>query len=329
MTNQTIRVLSREDVKKALSLKEAIALMKEAFVQLSSGLAVVPVRMNLEVPKEKGRVLFMPAYLEENRKIGVKIVSIMDENPPNGLPLIHAMIVVLDSVTGQPLALMDGEYLTALRTGAASGLATDLLARSDARVAAIFGAGVQGRAQLEAVCAVRTIERAFVFDVDPSKAVRFAREMQKKLAITIEVQNELDLLKHADIICTATTATTPVFWHQHLRPGVHINGIGAYRPDMAEIPVETVQQAKVIVDHRPSCLREAGDLLQPLQAGLIDTDHVYAEIGEIAAGTKPGRTSDTEITFFKSVGNAVQDLAAASQALVNAEKLSLGTEVSP
>ncbi len=327
MSDQKIRVLSREDVKKALSMKQAIRLMKDAFVQLSTGQAVVPVRMNMEMPQAKGRALFMPVYIPNTRKFGVKIVSIMDDNPAQGLPLIHAVVMVFDSTTGRPLALMDGEYLTALRTGAASGFAADLLSRKDSKVAAIFGAGVQGRTQLEAVCASRSIEHAYIFDIDPQKAADFAEEMSSRLAIQVEMAESTELLSKADVICTATTSTSPVFSHNDLKPGVHINGVGSYTPKMCEIPVATVQQAKVVVDQRKACLTEAGDLIQPLNQGLITADHIHAEIGEIATGLKKGRESNSEITFFKSVGNAVQDLAAASQVLVNAVEMKLGTEI--
>ncbi|MFQ6113425.1 MAG: ornithine cyclodeaminase family protein, partial [bacterium] len=232
MSNQSFRILSRGDVQKSLSMSQAVELMKDAFVQLSTGQAIVPVRMNMEVPQDRGRALFMPVYLAKNKQIGVKIVSIMDDNPKKGLPLIHATVLVTDSKNGCPLALMDGEYLTALRTGAASGLATDLLAREDSDTVAIFGAGVQGRTQLEAVCAVRAIKQAFIFDIVPQKATEFAQEMSGRLSIQIDIADASKQLCHADVICTATTSTTPVFTHDDLKPGVHINGIGAYRPDM-------------------------------------------------------------------------------------------------
>lgn len=322
-----VRIFSGEDVVKALGMREAIDVVRDAFIQLSTQQAVVPVRMNLEMSKEKGRTLIMPVYLQKNRQVGVKVVTLMDENSEQGLPFIHAMLMVMDAGNGKPLALMNGEYLTALRTGAASGLATDLLARKNAEVAAIIGAGVQGRFQLEAICQVRNIKHAFVLNRNFQKAAVFGKEMSDKLSYPIEASTSTDILKEADIICTATTSQTAVFSHDNLKPGVHINGIGSYKPGMCEVPSETVCAAKVVVDHRDSCLSEAGDLIQPLQKGLINENHIYAEIGEVAAGLKKGRETDTEITFFKSVGNAVQDLAAASRVIVNAEKLGLGTEV--
>ena len=325
----TLRVLSREDVRRALPMRDAVEAMKRAFAQLSQGRAQVPLRVALPVERHNGITLFMPGYLADDDRMAVKIVSVFNDNPSKGLPLIHALVVVVDAETGAPTAVMDGTYLTALRTGAASGAATDLLAREDARVAAIFGAGVQGRTQLEAVCAVRPIEAAWVYDVDPDRAAAYAEEMTERLGIPVRVASTpAEAVGQADVICTATTSTTPVFDDADVRPGTHINGIGAYTPQMQEIPAETVARAKVVIDHREASLAEAGDLIIPLQQGLITEDHIWAELGEIAAGLKPGRTDPEEITLFKSVGVAVQDVAAAAAVLEAADRLDLGVEVS-
>ncbi len=322
-----IRILSREDVRQALDMKQAIALMREAFIALSEGRATVPVRVNMPVPEHQGRALFMPVYSPIYDQIGLKVATVHPNNAARGLPFIHALVMVIDAATGRPLAVMDGEYLTALRTGAASGLATDLLARPEAAVAVLFGAGVQARTQLEAVCTVRPIRRAYVFSRSRDHAEAFAQEMSARLNLDVQVADDPATLQEADVVCTATTSLDPVFAHADLKPGIHINGIGSYRPDMAEIPPETVLAAKVVVDHRPACLAEAGDLLQLLGQGLITEEHIHAELGEIAAGHLAGRTSDDEITFFKSVGNAVQDLAAASHVVAVAEARNLGIAV--
>lgn len=322
----TIRILSREDVRQALDMKQAIALMRPAFIALSGGRAVAPVRATLSIPQHEARALFMPVYLPDLAQIGLKVVTVHPHNAAQGLPFIHALVMVTDAATGRPLAVMDGEHLTALRTGAGAGLATDLLARPDAAVVALFGAGVQARTQLEAVCAVRPIRRAYVFNRSRDHADAFAREMSARLALDVQVADDPAVLQEADVVCTATTSLAPVFAHAHLKPGVHINGIGSYRPDMAEIPPETVLAATVVVDHRPACLAEAGDLLQPLARGLITEAHIHAELGEVAAGRKTGRTADDEITFFKSVGNAVQDLAVGSHVVAVAAARNLGTE---
>lgn len=324
MTKNEILILSGEDVKKTLTMTQAIDAMKEAFVQLSSGEADVPLRTHMEMPEAGGASLFMPVHLPGSRRIGLKVVNLFKDNPAKGLPVIHAVVMVIDGEDGRPLAVIDGEYLTALRTGAASGLATDLLARKDARTAAIIGAGVQGRTQLEAVCAVRKIDMAHAIDPNQAQAKKFASEMSEHLSIPVKASGSVDVLKTCDVICTATPASTPVFADSDLVEGVHINGVGSYRPDTSEIPAGTVARARVIVDSREACLAEAGDIVQPLRNGLITKRHIAAEIGEIAAGRCEGRQDNTEITFFKSVGNAAQDLAAANHVLDAARRMNLG-----
>jgi alanine dehydrogenase len=324
-----LHILSREDVRQALPMREAIEAMKGAFAQLSTGQADVPLRVALDVPRHNGVTLFMPAYLSADDQMAVKIVSVFNDNPAQGLPLIHALVVVVDATTGRPAAVMDGTALTALRTGAASGAATDLLARQDAHTAVVFGAGAQGRTQLEAVCAVRPIREAWVYDVAPQQAAAYADEMSQRLSLPVSIaETPAQAVRQADVICTATTASSPVFDDADVRPGTHINAVGAYTPQMQEVPPETVLRARVVIDHREASLAEAGDLLIPLQQGLITEAHIYAELGEIVAGHKPGRASPDEITLFKSVGVAVQDVAAAGAVLEAAQRLGLGTEVS-
>ena len=321
-------VLSGKEVRQALPMRQAIEAMKSAFAQLSAGQADVPLRVALDVDRHNGVTLFMPGYLSGDDQMAVKIVSVFDDNPAKGIPLIHALVVVVDATTGAPLAVMDGTYLTALRTGAASGAATDLLARQDARTVAIFGAGAQGRTQLEAVCAARSIEEAWVYDALEEQAETYAAEMSERLALPVRVaETASEAARQADVICTATTSCTPVFDDGDVRPGTHINGVGAYTPQMQEVPAETVLRARVVIDHHEASLAEAGDLLIPMGQGLMTEDHIYAELGEIAAGRKVGRETEGEITFFKSVGVAVQDVAAAGAVLDAARRLGLGTEV--
>jgi len=284
------------------------------------------------VTPHAGVTLTMPAYLRENAEeaLTLKVVSVFPNNADLNLPTIHAAVLSLEPHTGRVLALLEGGALTAIRTGAASGAATDLLARPDSHVAAIFGAGVQGRTQLEAVCTVREIERAWIFDPDPQKVAAFITEMASRGAVPADLLHAADphqALAEADVICTATNSNTPVFDDADLKAGAHINGVGSYTPEMQEIPSETVTRALVVVDARTAALAEAGDVLQPIRRGLITSEHIHAEIGEIVAGNKIGRTAREQITFFKSVGLAVQDAAAAALVLRNAKKLGLGTEV--
>ena len=325
-----LRVLSKQDVQQAVPMREAIEIVKRAFAQLSAGKAVVPLRTQLPVERHQGVTLFMPAYLSESDDLGVKVVSVFPRNLEMGLPTIFALVVVVEASTGRPVAAMDGTYLTALRTGAASGAATDLLARQDARVAAIFGAGAQGRTQLLAVCEVRDIERAWVYDVNPQAAERYAQEMAGKGRVPADLRvasSPAEAAREADVLCTATTSKTPVFADEDLKPGVHVNAVGSFTPQMQEVPGETVRRARLVVGSREGCLSETGDLIIPIRKGLIAADDIYAELGEIAAGLKPGRDNAEEITLFKSVGNAVQDVSVARAVLTRAEMLGLGIEV--
>jgi len=309
-------------------MARAVEVMTGAFRQLWTGQAHLPPRTVIQAPRNDGTVLMMPAFLSGGRQMGIKLVSLFPGNPGRGLPLIHALMTVFDGETGRPLAVMDAGALTALRTGAAAGAATDLLARHDARTAAIFGAGTQGATQLEAVCAVRPIAKASVFDPAAGQAEAFAREMAPRLDIDIAAADTpAEALADADVVCTATTSPAPVFDDADLKPGVHVNAVGAHTPETREIPAETVVRATVVVDQIEAALAEAGDLLIPIADGLIGRDHIRAELGEIAASGEPVRQSADEVTLFKSVGLAVQDIAAASEILKAAEKLDLGQRV--
>lgn len=325
---RTLRFLSAADVRAALPMTQAIEVMKAAFVELSEYRAIVPMRTHVPMPIHRGDVLVMPAYSPDTARFGLKVITLFENNPALNLPFIQAMVMVFDTATGSPVAIMEGTSLTAIRSGAASGAATDMLARQDARKVAVFGAGIQARTQLEAMCAVRPIREASVFDQDPQRAAAFARETAAQFGITVTVAaTTAEALAGAAIVCTATTSATPVFADCELASGAHLNAIGSYKPHMREIPPETVARAYVVVDQLDAAWEEAGDLIIPLTAGLIRKDHIRAELGEIVAGTKPGRPHPDAVTFFKSVGIAIQDLAAASCVLRNAETLGLGTEV--
>lgn len=322
-----IRIIGREDVRRAITMRETVDLMHDAFLQISSGRPIVPQRLSIEMPEREGRALVMPVYSPGQAQLGLKLVTLFKHNPDAGLPYIHALFMLMDGTDGRPLALMDGEYLTALRTGAASGLATRLLARRESSTAVIIGAGTQGRFQLEGICAVRDIRRAFVCDRNPDRAERFRREMGDRIGCEIIPSADTGVVREADIVCTATTSTTPVFRDDDIRPGTHINAIGAYRPEMREIPAETILRATVVVDSRDSCLLEAGDLISALSGADSSDREALAELGEIASGGRAGRSYAEEITVFKSVGNAVQDLVTARRVLLNAERQSLGTHI--
>lgn len=325
-----ITILSRKDVQEAVTMPQAIDTVKQAFISLARNEVILPLRTQVPVKEFEGITLFMPAYLPKIKSLGAKIVSVFPQNLKYDKPTIHAFVIICDAKTGQPAAIMDGTFLTALRTGAASGIATDLLARKQAKIAAIIGAGIQGRTQLEAVCCVRKIQRVLVYDKNNRAAETFSEEMQSRgfpipRDISVAPSSE-KAIAEADVICTATTSTVPVFEDVHLKPGVHINGVGSYTPQMQEIPEKTIARAKVVVDSLAASLEEAGDLIIPIEKGLIDQTHIRGEIGQVALGSLSVRETDDDITFFKSVGLAIQDVAVAELALRNAESLQLGTD---
>jgi ornithine cyclodeaminase/alanine dehydrogenase-like protein (mu-crystallin family) len=327
MKEDTILYFSGADLRAILTMEKCIEAMATAFRALSSGEASMPLRTSLEMAADNGTALFMPVYLPGISKVGVKTITLARNNPAKGLPLIHAMMMIFDSKNGMPLALMDGEVLTAMRTGAVSGLATSLLAGKDASTAAIIGTGHQGETQLEAVCTARDIRKAYVFDLQPARAKAFAMKMQEKLNIEVVVAESAATLLQADVICTSTSSNIPVFDDAHVKSGAHINGVGSYKPDMAEIPPQTIARAKVVVDQRQGCLAEAGDLIQPIQQGIITKEHIYGELGELVTGKISSRDNDEEITVFKSVGVAVQDLITADLVLKIAQEKNMGTRL--
>ncbi len=300
------------DIRRKVSMTQAIALMKEAFVQLSNHKAVVPVRTVIPTDTQEGRVLFMPSYSPAFNLFGLKMVSVFNKNAGEGLPVIQGNMLIMDGKNGSPLATIDAEYLTALRTGAASGLATDLLSRKDSEVLTIFGTGAQAETQVEGVLAVRRIKKVIVFGRDRERTASFCNRMRDKYTIEILTATSPDQLTQADIICTATTSTTPLFASQHLKAGTHINGIGSFTASMQEIPEEVIKRSWLVVDHYESALKEAGDVVIAIQKGVIDKNHLRAELGEIIMERNAGRTLHDQITVFKSVGNAIQDLAIAS-----------------
>lgn len=324
-------ILGAEDVRRALPMGEAIRAMRTAFGALVQGRAQVPLRSHLSSSDGRGTTLVMPAFLadEGGDALAVKVVSVFPDNPGRGLARIQGTVLVLDPSTGRVEGVLEGATLTALRTGAVSGLATELLAREDARVAAIFGAGVQGRTQLEAVCTVRRIERVLVCDPVPEAVKRFVAELAGVGPIPedVRVATAREAVSEADVICTATISTDPVFEDADLKPGVHINAVGSYQPHVREIPPETLVRARVVVDDREAALEETGDLIQPIEAGLITEEHIRASLGELVLGEAVGRESAEQVTLFKSVGIAAQDAAAARVALEGAKVLGLGQRV--
>jgi ornithine cyclodeaminase/alanine dehydrogenase len=273
---------------------------------------VLPLRTSLPTPG--GISLYMPSYLRDGKALACKVVAVFKDNPEkHRLPTTTGTVLLQDPETGQVCCIMDGQYLTAMRTGAASGVATRHLARREGgQSAGIFGAGVQARMQLLAVAEVRRLSRAWVYDPAAGAAASFAREMAERLGLEVAVASDPSQAARADILCTATTSPHPVFAGGEVREGAHVNAVGSHTPEARELDGELVRRARLVGDSREACFRESGDIVLPLREGLIGEAHFYAELGEIVTGRKPGRLSEREITLFKSNGLAIQDAAAAS-----------------
>ena len=321
-------LLSRKDVMQVLQMKDCMEVVEKAFAEMANGTAVLPLRTPITPPD--GLSLYMPAYLKELGALACKIVAVYKNNPKKyNLPVTVGKVLLQDPNTGDVLCIMDGGYLTAVRTGAASGVATKYLARkASGMVAGIFGAGVQAKTQLWAVAETRQLSEALVLDISEEAVKSFVSEMSAKLNIEIVKAASSDqILQECDIICTATSSATPIFDGAKVREGTHINGIGSHSPNARELDTTIVKRSYVVADSYEACLKEAGDIMIPISEGVIDKSHLKAELGEIITGRKPARTSDKEITLFKSNGLAIQDAAAAKVVYDKAVAAGIGTHV--
>jgi len=324
-------VLTRKDVEELLTMKEAMSAVEEAFRQYTLGQAIMPLRSAIRIPDYNGINLAMPAYVGGDLDaLGLKVVSVYGDNPKKyGLPAVLATVVLNDPKTGDLLAIMDGAWLTAMRTGAVSGVATRYLAREDAKTAAVFGAGVQARTQLMAVCEAREIRLARVYDPLPELQNRYCQEMSERLGIeVVPVPGPRAAVEGSDVIIAASSARTPVFEGEWLSPGTHVNGIGSHTPTTRELDTATIVRSKLVVDQREAALAEAGDVIIPINEGHVTADHIHAELGEVVAGLKEGRANEAEITVFKSVGLAIQDVATATRVYKLAKEKGVGTTLS-
>jgi len=323
-------LLTRKDVEALLPMSEAMAAVEEAFRQYALGNVTMPLRSTIRIPGYKGVNLGMPAYIGgEMDALGLKVVSVYGDNPARyNLPTVIATVLLNDPRSGALLAIMDGTWLTAMRTGAAGGVAAKYLARADARVATILGAGVQGRTQLMAACEARKLRRTYVYDTAPERSQTFAGDMSTKLGVEVIATDDLEMaVTEADILVAASNAHEPIFPGAWLRPGTHINGIGSHAPAARELDSETVRRSLVIADQREACLAEAGDIIIPIQEGAITAEHIHGELGQVITGQVAGRTSDDQITLFKSVGLAMQDVSTAARIYALARERGAGQQI--
>ena len=324
-------LLTRKDVEQVLTMKDAVAAVEEGFRQLALGNVIMPQRTAIRISQHHGIHLGMPAYVGgegDGGSLALKVVTVYPDNPSKyGMPTTIGTLLLNDPRTGALVAIMDAGFLTAMRTGAVSGVATKYLAREDARSVGVFGAGVQARAQLLAMCEVRPIERVSVFDPWQEGRDKFASDMSAQLSIPVEPTGDPRVCVDNDIVVAASSSSEPIFDGAWLAPGTHINGIGSHSPNARELDTVTIQRATVVPDLAAACLVEAGDLIIPIQEGAFTEDQIHASLGEIVAGIKPGRESDDEITLFKSVGLAVQDAATAAQVYDLARAAGVGVEI--
>jgi ornithine cyclodeaminase/alanine dehydrogenase-like protein (mu-crystallin family) len=325
---EDMRVLSEMEIRRLVDVEELIAALEEAHIQFSTGRAVMPVRQVVPLPEIGGRITSMPAYLAADRALGMKVVTYFKDNARFGLPAILATVQLYSAETGKLIAVLDGTYLTAIRTACASAMATKALANAETPVLGILGAGVQARAHIEALVKVREIKKIKVYSPSGASARKLKEDLESKIQVAIEPASSAeDTVRDADLIVTVTTAATPILDRQWVKPGAHVNAVGSHRPDLRELDAATLKAAKVVVDSREAIMSECGDVLLAIKEGAIDAAHASVEIGEVLAEKKSGRSDPSEITIYKSVGIAIQDVAAAQLVYRKALEQKAGVEV--
>jgi ornithine cyclodeaminase len=332
------RLLTAADVRALLPMAECIDVMADAFQALGDGRATVPNRASLPVDSIDGTLLLMPATIRgvaepantpgHGAWFGAKMLSIAPGNHSTGRASHQGVIVLFEGEYGSPVAVIDAGAITAIRTAAVSAVATRLLARSDASRLAIIGAGVQAYSHLAAMAAVRSLREVSMWSRDPDRCTAFARSAELELGMHVRVAaGARDAVEGADIICTATLATTPVVQSSWIAPGTHVNAIGTHQPTDRELDSETVRRARVFVDHMPAAMAEAGDILIPIAESVIGSAHVVGDLAQLLGKRVSGRLADDDITVFKSVGIAIEDIAAAAHVYVRAVAAGVGVAV--
>ncbi|HZN06726.1 MAG TPA: ornithine cyclodeaminase family protein [Pyrinomonadaceae bacterium] len=324
-----ILILNHDEVVQLLPMQECIGVMREALIRLARGQVHQPLRMIVRPPDAAGVMGLMPSYISgDDAAYGLKTVCVFPENPSQGKDAHQGSVMLFSAETGELQAMMNASAVTAIRTAAVSGVATELLAREDAHELAIVGAGVQARTHLAAMSCVRSIERCRIASRTIEHARQLVDEMSDRFPFPLAaVETVAEALADADLIVTATNAKEPVLKREWISPGVHLNVVGSSSPKSREVDTATMAAAALFVDRRESTLNEAGDYLFAASEGAIGPDHIRAELGELLTGSKRGRTSPDEITLFKSLGLAVEDLAAAAYLYKKAKELNAGTWV--
>jgi ornithine cyclodeaminase len=323
-----VLLLSREDVQQLLAIEDAIEVVAEAHLAMARDEVVMPVRLTMRYDERPSELEAMPAYIRSLPALGLKVIEYVGTNPARGLPAISALTVLLDPDDGRPLAILEASSITATRTAAASAVATRLLAREATQTLAIIGAGVQARRHLAAMLAVRPFTVVRIYNRTPERLAAFMGEARTTHPhLDIQPANSVrEAVTGADVVVTATSCPTPLLFWADLSPGAHINAIGSHSPDTRELATDVVCNARRIVDSRAASLKEAGDFLIPIHEGALTPEEVDIEIGQVAAGLRPGRQRSDEVTLYKSGGVALQDVATAHLVYTKARERGLGTE---
>ncbi|WML34246.1 ornithine cyclodeaminase family protein [Clostridium sp. OS1-26] len=324
-------LLSREDIKKVFSMKDAIKADKDAFRIFTEGKSIVPLRTQIPAPKHDGTFLFMPAYVSDLDCASLKIINIFPKNIDKGIISAPAQVLLVDGTNGFVNAILDGTYVTQLRTGAASGAAFDILARKDAKKGALIGTGGQAATQLEAMIVARDLEEVKVYDLNFERTKAFAANMQEELkeygTKIVAAESSDEAIEDADLIITVTPSSKPVFDGSKVKKGATISCVGSYQHHMQEMdPVILTRASKIYFDSEEAVLSEAGDILIPLENGTITKDDFTGDLGEVILGNVVGRENDDEIIVFKTVGIGTQDLITAKYIYDKAIEQGIGTK---
>ncbi len=322
-------LLNRSDVQQVLTMAKAIDVVEAAFGELAHNTAEMPPRTVMIDPAVGGWIAYMPAYLKSGGGLGVKAVTVYKDNPTKfGLPTTIGTILVQDNQTGEVVAAMDGGYLTAVRTGAVSGVATRHMARPDSKVGGVLGAGVQARQQAVAVAEASNVDTILTFSLDDDTSRReFADWVAQATGLDVQLATSTEALcRESDIVALATTATNPIVNANWWKPGAHINAIGSHAPGLRELDTASIQRARIICDQLDACMAEAGDLQIPVEDGDYAWCDIAGDLGDVVNGDTPGRTTDDEVTIFKSVGLAIQDISCAALVYREAVANDIGQE---
>jgi ornithine cyclodeaminase len=323
-----VLIANQELVSELMPMGECIDVMRDALQMLAEGDAMLPLRTMMILPDGESLLGLMPSYLGGIQSVGVKAIAAFPGNYGTEYDIHQGVVLLFDAERGLLRAIVDGTAVTAIRTAAVSGVATDLLTREDSGDLAIIGAGTQARSHLEAMMSVRDIRRARVFSLPLEGAYQFAKRESAQWGLDIEVMaSARDAVLGADIICTVTTSPKPVVLGEWVSPGAHINAVGAFTPTTRELDTEAVVKSRLYVDRCESTISEAGEFIIPKNEGVIDDDHIVGELGELLLGQVSGRGSEDEVTLFKSLGIAIEDLASAHYVYEKAQKLNAGTWV--